>query len=153
MIFYLLYIVQNVQFLESKWAGYGGTQDSPSLHQRWALMPALALSLSQVGTGNQVLGDRVQRIELNTQRVYSIKRESRLLSDSIFHRTWEWANSEQKLTSGAGRILFLWEDISWLVLAGFYCTCTSSCISLKLLCMWSPMIFLDWPPEKGVTQC
>ena len=59
--------------------------------------------LLQLGTGNQVLGDHGQRIEPNTQFIA----ERDLLSDSAFHRTWEWANSEQRLTSGAGGILFL----------------------------------------------
>ena len=75
-----------------------------------------------------------------------------LLSDSTLHRTWEQANSaQQRLTSGAGSSYRV--DPSWVVLAGFYCTRTSSCITLKLLCMWSPMIFLDWPLGKGITQC
>lgn len=49
-------------------------------------------------------------------------------------------------------ILFLKGDISCVVLAGFYCPRTSNYITLKLLCMWSPMIFLDWPLGKGVPQ-
>ena len=54
-----------------------------------------------MGTGNQVLGDRRQRIEPNTQ---SLKQKERadLLSGSTLHRTWEQANSEQRLTSGTG---------------------------------------------------
>ena len=60
-----------------------------------------------MGTGNRVLGDRGQRIEPNTQTVYSRKRESRFIEDSKLHRTWERANSEQRLTSGAGGLLFL----------------------------------------------
>ena len=63
------------------------------------------MALSQVSTGNQVLGDHGQRIELNTQFIAEMERD--LLSDSTLHRTWEWANSEQRLTSGAGGILFL----------------------------------------------
>ena len=39
-------------------------------------------------------------------------------------------------------------DPPWQFLAGFYCTCTSSCITLKLPHMWSPMISLDWWPGK-----
>ena len=41
-------------------------------------------------------------------------------------------------------------DISWLVLAGFYCACANSYFTFKLLRMWSPMIFFDWPPGQGV---
>ena len=40
-------------------------------------------------------------------------------------------------------------DISWLILAGFYCACASSYITFKLLCMQSPMIFPDWPAGQG----
>ena len=39
-------------------------------------------------------------------------------------------------------------DISWLVLAGFYCVCKSSYITFKLLCMWSPMNF-PWFTTRG----
>ena len=34
-------------------------------------------------------------------------------------------------------------DISWLVLVGFYCACATSYITFKLVCVQSPMIFLD----------
>ena len=45
--------------------------------------------------------------ELNqTHRVYSRERADSL-SDSTLHRTWEQANSEQRLTSGGGGFLFL----------------------------------------------
>ena len=36
------------------------------------------MTVSQVGTGNQILGDRRQRIEPNT-KIYSRKRESRFI--------------------------------------------------------------------------
>ena len=104
--------------------------------------------MSQVGTGNQVLGDRGQRIE--PHREFIPEREGAdLLSASALHGTWQQADSAQGLTSRAGRILFLWAGSSWLVSVCFYCSCTSTSITLKLLRMWSPMIFLDWPPEKG----
>ena len=62
--------------------------------------------LSQLGTGTQVLGDHSQRIEPNTQRVYSRERAD-LLSDSSRHRTGEQANLELSLTSGAGGTLYV----------------------------------------------
>ena len=40
-------------------------------------------------------------------------------------------------------------DISWLVLVGFYHACAVSYVTLKLLHMTSPMIFLDCPPRGG----
>ena len=62
--------------------------------------------MSQVDIGNQVLGDCRQTIEPNTE--FTAEREKAdLLSDSTLHRTWEQASSEQRLTSGAGGILFL----------------------------------------------
>ena len=39
----------------------------------------MGLSMSQVGTGKQVLGDQGQKIESNTQKVYRRKRESRFI--------------------------------------------------------------------------
>ena len=62
--------------------------------------------MSKVGTGSQVLGDHRQRVEPNTEFIAERERAD-LLSDSTLHRTWEQANSEQRLTSGAGGILFL----------------------------------------------
>ena len=56
------------------------------------------------GTGNQVLGNHGQRIEPNTE---FIAEREQILSNSILHRTWEQDNSEQRLNSGAGGILFL----------------------------------------------
>ena len=64
------------------------------------------MDLSQVGTGNQVLGGRRQRIELNTEFIAE-RGGADLLSNSTLHRTWEQASSEQRLTSGAGGIKFL----------------------------------------------
>ena len=87
--------------------------------------------------------------ELN-QSEFIAEKERDLLSDSTCHRTWEQANSKQRLTLGAAGFYSYRADPSWLVLVGFHCTCASSCITLKLLCMWSPMIFLDRPPEKGL---
>ena len=72
-----------------------------------SLSNSARLQVSQVGTGNHILGVHGQRIEPNTQRVNSRKRERDLLSDSTLHRTWEQANSKPRLTSGAGGILFL----------------------------------------------
>ena len=43
-------------------------------------------------------------------------------------------------------------DVCWLVLAGFYCACACSYIILKLLCMQSPIIFLDWHQGRGPTM-
>ena len=65
-------------------------------------------SVSQVGTGNQVLGDHRQRTEPNERTEFIAERErTDLFSDSTLHRTWEQANSKQRLTLGAGGILFL----------------------------------------------
>ena len=60
---------------------------------------------------------------------------------------------QTEMTSGAGGIVFLQGDPSRLVWAGFYCTCTSSCITLKLLCMWSHNFPWLATREGGVTQC
>ena len=62
-------------------------KQSNSLKQRikWQIPAAgggngeLLINVSQVGKGDQVLGDCGQRIEPNTQRVYSRKRESRFI--------------------------------------------------------------------------
>ena len=68
-----------------------------------------------------------------------------MLSNSTLHRTWEQANSEQRLTFSGHRDSIL----IGLVLAGFHCACTSSYITFKLLRRPSPMIFLDWPQGGG----
>ena len=110
--------------------------------------------LSQVGTVNQALGDRRQRIELNPGKVYSRKRENRFIT-----RYYTPQNMGNRPTpsrdwpQGLEGFYSYRADISGLVLVGFYCACTSSYITLKLLFMWSPMIFLDWPPGKRVSQC
>ena len=93
--------------------------------------------------------------ELNrTHRVYSIKRESRFIK-RIVHSTEHGSRPtlSRDWPQGLEGFCAYWVDPSWLVLVGFSCACTSSCITLKLLHMWSSMIFLDWPLEKGVTQC
>ena len=69
-----------------------------------------------MGTGNQVLGGCRQRIELSTEFIAE-RGGADLLSDSTLHRTWEQASSEQRLTSGAGGILFL-QDGSFLASFG-----------------------------------
>ena len=53
--------------------------------------------MSQISTGNQVLGDCGQRMEPNTQSLQQ-KERADVLSDSTPHRMWEWYNSEQRLT-------------------------------------------------------
>ena len=47
--------------------------------------------------------------ELNQTEFIAQRERERadLQSDSTLHGAWEWANSEQRLTSGAGGILFL----------------------------------------------
>ena len=90
--------------------------------------------------------------ELNhTHREFIAERErADLLSDSTLHRTREQASSKQRLPSGALKGFYSYRaDISWLVLAGFYCLYTNSYITLNLLHMWPPMVFLDRPPGKG----
>ena len=95
--------------------------------------------MSQAGTGNQVLGDRGQRIESN--RVYSGKRERFIKWHSTEHGSRPTLS--RAIDLGLEGFYSYGSDPSWLVLVGFYCACTSSCITLKLLCRWSPLIFLD----------